>query len=217
MILIVEQTFDFPCLFSGYMTTRSGCSYKQHKEMSAESYERMLQTLMDHRHKCEEEIAAEHAQKEKEVQTQMDMMKDEMESLVQIVRRAQMTLSRTAEGLEVKLVPLTEKDDIEAYLMTFERIMRAYQIEKWRWLQYLALQLTGKAQLVFRAILTTDAGSYEVIKTSIFTRYNLNVEAYRRKFHATIRRSDKTNRELAMRIGELQAKWMRECHTDGLK
>ena len=77
MITIVEQTFNFSRLFSGYMTTRSGCSYKQHKEMLAESFERMLQTLMDDWHKREEEIAAEHAQREKEVQTQMDMMKEQ--------------------------------------------------------------------------------------------------------------------------------------------
>ena len=127
---------------------------------------------------------------------------------MQIVRRAQTTLSRTSGGLEVKLVPLKKKDDIKAYLMTFEGIMRAHQIEEERWPQYLAPQLTEKAQLAFTAILTTDAGSYKVIKTAIFTRYDLNVETYRRKFWATLCRSDETNRELAVRIGELQAKWM---------
>ena len=52
------------------MTTLSGRSYKQHKEMSAESFE-ILQTLMDDRHKREKEIAAKHDQREKEVQTQI--------------------------------------------------------------------------------------------------------------------------------------------------
>ena len=60
---------------------------------------------------------------------------------------------------------------------------------------------------------TIDVGSYESIKTAIFTTYDLNTEAYRRKFWPTVRRSDETNRELAMRIGKLQAKWMWECHT----
>ena len=80
------------------------------------------------------------------------------------------------------MVPLKEKDDIEVYLMTFERIKRAYQIKEERWPQYLAPQLTEKAQLAFTAILTTDAGSYKVIKTAIFTRYDLNVETHRWKF-----------------------------------
>ena len=73
------------------MTTRLGCSYKQPTEMLAESFEKILQTLMDDRRKHEEQIAAERAQREKEVQRQMDMMKEQMESLVQIVRGAQTT------------------------------------------------------------------------------------------------------------------------------
>ena len=52
----------------------------------------------------------------------------------------------------VKLVPLSEKDDIEAYLVTFERVMEAHKVEKDRWAHYLAPQLTGKAQLVFAAV-----------------------------------------------------------------
>ena len=116
-------------------------------------------------------------------------------------------------GLEVKLVPLTDKDDIKRYLMTFERIMGAHQIEEEHWPQYLAPQLMGKAQLAFAAMPTVDTGNYEAIIAGILARYDLNTEAYRRKFRATVRRNDETNRELAVRIGEFQAKWMRECHT----
>ena len=60
---------------------------------------------------------------------------------------------------------------------------------------------------------TVDAGNYEAIKATILARYDLNTEAYRWKFRATVHRNDETNRELAVRIGEFQAKWMRECHT----
>ena len=81
------------------MTTHSGRSYKQHKEISAESFQKILQTLMDDRHKREEEIATKCAQREKEVQTQMDMMKEQMKSIVPIVRGAQTTSSRTSGGL----------------------------------------------------------------------------------------------------------------------
>ena len=47
---------------------------------------------------------------------------------------------------QVKLVELTDQDDIEAYLVTFKRIMQAYIISEEQWTYYLALQLTGKAQ-----------------------------------------------------------------------
>ena len=49
---------------------------------------------------------------------------------------------------QVKLMQLTEQDDIEAYLVTFERIMQAYKIPREQWTYYLAPQLTGKAQQV---------------------------------------------------------------------
>ena len=51
---------------------------------------------------------------------------------------------------EMKLTCLTEKDDIEAYLTTFERVMEVYGIGKEKWTYKLAHQLTGKVQLVHR-------------------------------------------------------------------
>jgi len=41
-------------------------------------------------------------------------------------------------SLEVKLVPLSTKDDIEAYLVTFECVMLAHEIPDNRWAIHLA-------------------------------------------------------------------------------
>ena len=38
--------------------------------------------------------------------------------------------AKPSAGLSVKLVPLGENDDIEAYLVTFERIMAAHKVKK---------------------------------------------------------------------------------------
>ena len=59
--------------------------------------------------------------------------------------------------LSVKLVPLSDKDDIEAYLVTFERVMTAQKIDIGCWSQYLAPQLTGKAQLAFAALASAES------------------------------------------------------------
>ena len=59
----------------------------------------------------------------------------------------------------VKLVPLTEQDDIESYLVTFERIMDAYKITKGQWTYYLAPQLTGKAQQAFAALPSDESST----------------------------------------------------------
>ena len=42
-----------------------------------------------------------------------------------------------------KLVRLTESDDIEIYLTTFERTMQVYEVDPARWAFKLALQLMG--------------------------------------------------------------------------
>ena len=71
----------------------------------------------------------------------------------------------------------------------------------------------GKGSVGICCYANSDAGNYEAIKAAIFVRYNFNTKAYRRKFRATVHRTNETNRELAVRIGKFQAKWMRECHT----
>eukprot|EP00731_Ephydatia_muelleri_P012821 Em0007g131a len=49
-----------------------------------------------------------------------------------------------SHNLQVKLVALSEKDDIEAYLVTFECIMEAYKVPKNEWTYHLAPQLTAE-------------------------------------------------------------------------
>ena len=76
-------------------------------------------------------------------------------------------------------VKLLVKDDIEMYLVTFERIMSADEIQKDKWPYHLALQLTGKAQLAFAALLSTEAKNNYVI-TANLARCDVNEETYHR-------------------------------------
>lgn len=50
--------------------------------------------------------------------------------LVHVIKGIQTTLSKTLWGQEENLFHLKEKDDIEAYLVTFEKTMKALQIER---------------------------------------------------------------------------------------
>lgn len=124
------------------MTLRSGRVFKGTR-MGEETFQEMWQSLLEDRRKREEEIAAERAKREeertareREVKEQMDMMTAHMERLMKMVedQRAGSAAKSGAE-LSVKLVPLTEKDDIESYLVTFERIMAAHKVDKGRWPQ----------------------------------------------------------------------------------
>ena len=201
---------------------------------ASSSLEEMMKLLIEDRRKREEEFASERANREREreaerearereVAKQMDTMRSQIDSLVELVKQSQKVGAETAAAMaaekpaskepQVKLVSLTEKDDIEAYLVTFERIMEAYKVEKDRRTYHLAPQLTGRAQQAFAALTSEDAKSYDAVKAAILVRYDINEEAYRRRFRTAIRKGSETNKELATRLMDLQAKWLREHQT----
>ena len=197
-----------------------------------EEIQGMLKTLVEDRRQREVEVAAERLRREAEFETERTRMEEErqrreremgqqmeelqghLESLMKVVAdsRKPEVVSHKRE-LSVKLVPLTEKEDIEAYLVTFERIMAAHQVEKDCWPQYLAPQLTGRAQLAFAALPVDDSGNYDAIKLAILQRYDITEEAYRRRFRNAVRGSGETNRELAVRLMDLLGKWLKECNS----
>ena len=76
-------------------------------------------------------------------------MQTQVNALMKLVRESHKAKAPAAapvgHGPQVKLVPLTMQDNIESYLVTFERIMDAYKVPKEQWTYYLAPQLTGKA------------------------------------------------------------------------
>ena len=94
-------------------------------------------------------------------------------------------VAKSGLELSVKLVALKDDDDIESYLITFERIMVVHKVEKERWSHYLAPQLAGRAQLALAAL---SIGEYDAIKEAILTRYNINEEAYRNQFQTEKRK-----------------------------
>ena len=96
---------------------------------------------------------------------------------------------RPRENEGPKLAKLTDSDDIEAFLTTFERIMQAFEVAKKRWSYKLAPQLSGKAQQAYAAMKRHKADDYEEVKKAILQRYNITEETYRQRFRSA-RRSD---------------------------
>ena len=93
--------------------------------------------------------------------------------------------------------------------------MEGQKIEKANWTQCLAPQLTGRVQLAVAALPSKDLGVYDTLKEAILARYDIKEEAYRRRFWTVSRRRGETTRELAIRLMDLQDKWLRACTTTG--
>ena len=147
--------------------------------------QQVLQLLMEDRRQREEEIARERRQREEETERRLREMQQHVESLLQVVGRTQEARSGHSLGAgsshgdkEVKVSKLSEEDDIEAYLTTFERMMVAYGVPKDRWVFRVAPQLTGKAQQAYAAMAAENTGDYDQLKAAIFQRYSITEETY---------------------------------------
>ena len=114
---------------------------------------------------------------------------------------------------EPKVVKLTDSDDIEAYIVTFERLMAAYDVPENRWVFKLAPQLSGKAQQAYAALSGEAAADYSQVKEAILRRYGVNEETYRKRFRGASVKNDETVVELCVRLDDLAKKWTKDCST----
>ena len=78
-----------------------------------------------------------------------------------------------------KLQRLSESDDMEHFLTTFERLARVCNWPPDVWVLYLAPLLTGKAQSAYASMDKERARDYQSVKQAILKRYDINEETYR--------------------------------------
>ena len=176
----------------------------------------IIQTLMDDRRQRELQIAEERAQREREFERQQERrqreMDEKMDVVMRLVENVGKSKSNSGEGA-VQVAKLTDDDDIEGYLTTFERQMAAYEIDKARWAFLLAPKLSGRAQQAYMAVDAKDAGDYPIIKKAILQRYDVNEESYRRKFRARTRKTEESYTNLATDLMDLGRRWLQDCKT----
>ena len=109
------------------------------------------------------ECSEEHRRYEAESERRISEMAKQREFLHKLVTERE--LRETPTGTPTLS---NSPDDIEAYRTTFERMMKAYEVDTARWAYKLAPQPTGQAY----AVLSPDeAQSYDVVKAS---RYSIN-------------------------------------------
>ena len=149
---------------------------------------------------------------EEESERRIAAMNKQMEMLQSVVLgHADKDAKRDSDS--IKLTRLTEADDIESYLTTFERMMKAYEVDTTRWAFKLAPQLTGRAQQAYAALDPSDAECYTTVKAAILRRYNINAETYRQRFRSFKNKAGQTPTEIATRLTDLASRWLKDCST----
>lgn len=109
---------------------------------------------------------------------------------------------------EPRLEKLTEIDDIEHFLVTFERMAASCRWPKRDWAFCLIPLLTGKARSAYVHMDMDDVDDYECVKEAILCKYDINPETYRQRFRSTDIEPRETPKELYARLKELFGKWI---------
>ena len=174
----------------------------------------MMRVLLEDRNRRELELREERkrrdeemAKREEETRQQMELLRGLLEG---VQKQSEATLLRAEQDKDVKVAKLTSEDDIEAYLTTFERLMKAHNVKKERWIYKLTPHLTGKAQQAYVAISQADAEDYDKVKAAILRRYDVTEESYRRRFREAKPKQGETHRELSVRLEDLVSKWLKK-------
>ncbi len=135
----------------------------------------MLKALLEDRRtdlREERRVRAEEtAKRDEEMREQMDLLRG-------LVGAHGEGGERRATSQDPKFAKLTDADDIEAYIVTFERLMTAYEVPANHWVFKLDPQLSGKAQQAYAALSGEAATIYTQVKEAIFRRYDVNEETY---------------------------------------
>ncbi|XP_038159597.1 uncharacterized protein LOC119795516 isoform X2 [Cyprinodon tularosa] len=106
-----------------------------------------------------------------------------------------------------KLQKLSE-DDIEHFLITFERMASACQWPRTDWAFHLIPLLTGKARSAFVHMDVDSSMNYDQVKLAILQKYDINSETYRQRFRSLQVEPEETPKELYTRLKELYGKWV---------
>ena len=113
-------------------------------------------------------------------------------------------------SLSIK-VPKYEGEHIDGYLEQFEKIANTCKWPKDTWVLRLAPKLTGLARKAYNQLETGNETDYEKLKRAILDKYELNAEAYRRKFRSSVKGDTQSVKEWVGDLNYLFRKWMGMC------
>ena len=103
---------------------------KKHEEQLATERERREREIAEERERRERQIAEDREHRDREAVEHTRLMEKQMEALQTMVEASSKREATPRESEQPKLTKLTEQDDVEAYLTTFERMMGSLEWKK---------------------------------------------------------------------------------------
>ncbi|XP_072030629.1 uncharacterized protein [Amphiura filiformis] len=112
------------------------------------------------------------------------------------------------QDAKVKVPTFSEGDKIDTYLEQFEKIARLCKWDKESWVLRLAPKLTGLARDAYNQLEPGYEANYDRLKEALLHKYELNAEAYRRKFRNSEKGENQSVKEWLSKLSYNFSKWM---------
>uniref|UniRef100_A0ABM5FAW1 CCHC-type domain-containing protein n=1 Tax=Pogona vitticeps TaxID=103695 RepID=A0ABM5FAW1_9SAUR len=125
--------------------------------------------------------------------------------------------SLVAGPTPIRMQKMTNTDDPEAYLHTFERVATAAGWPRDQWTLVLIPCLTGLLQEVVDTLGVQEATRYDAVKNAILSTLNLTEETYRKRLRELKWKPGTHPRTVAQRMRANAMRWLKPSENDGEK
>ena len=157
--------------------------------------------------RAEADWAAEEKRRADEVQMAQIEIEKELKEMELQAQQAQ--AQATASSATTPLPRNKDvKDELDSYLLRFERYAENADWEKDTWAIKLSALLTGRAMEVYTRMSDADASDYDKLKKALLTRYNYPEDGYRKRFREAMPETEETPDQFVNRLKNYLAKWL---------
>ena len=180
------------------------------QEAQREAAAEQQRQLVDQQEALRQAAVEQQAAQQRLIERLMEQQKEEMQRHRVEMLELKEQVGKGASAVKLPkptLKRLTEEDDIEHYLTTFERVAKQQKWPKEVWATQLAGLLTGKAMAAYAALEVESTGSYDMVKQAVLRRCDVNEETHRLRFRQDKKRDDEPMREWIQREADHFDRW----------
>ena len=160
------------------------------------------------------EREAEEKKAEREAEREIERLRIELETKRLEATSREREQRTVASGMRIsgrspELPPFADgHDDLDNYLLRFERYAGVAGWEKQIWATQLSALLSGRALEVYSRLSQEDAMEYDVLKVALLTRYNFTEEGYRQRFREVKPANHESPSQFIVRLRNFFNKWV---------
>lgn len=178
--------------------------------------------------RIEKERAEARERKEQREQRQAELELEREQRKIELeLERIRLEQARLASGASVAaassdhvkmtslLQPFSVGNDIGLYLVNFERMCERHSFTRDTWPQRLLALLPGEASQVVARLSAGEAGDYDLVKSSLLSKYKLSTEEFRRRFRTGRKKANESFVEFACSLTDNLVEWIKGSSAEG--